>query len=102
MRKKCRNNSKMSLNSTHPPLRDDNKLATISEGCSVIQANQRPPGGSITVHRGILTPPRDEKKFMGMWMCVTEWKCVCAIGTVVACNGVRGRNAGQYVGDYVF
>lgn len=58
---------------TRPPLGDDNKkLATMADGCSVIQANQRPPGGSITVHRGILAPPWDEKPFMDMWMCATE------------------------------
>lgn len=62
MRKQLENESQK----RNPPLRDDYKeLATISEGCSVIQANQRPPGGSITVHHGILTPPRDEKPFMG-------------------------------------
>lgn len=67
MRKKCTNNSKLSLNGTTPPLRDDNrKLATISEGCSVIRANCRPPGGSITWHHGIFTLPCDEKPFMGM------------------------------------
>lgn len=49
-----------------PPRDDDEMLATISEGCSAIQANQRPPGGSITVHHGMLTPPREEKPFMGM------------------------------------
>lgn len=66
-----------------PPPRDDNKkLATISEGCSVIQANQRPPGGSITVYHGILTPPRDEKPFMDMWMCATEQETLFELGTV--------------------
>lgn len=66
MQKQLENESRQ----RNPPLRDDNKkLATISEGCSVIQANQRPPGGSITVRCGILTPPGDEKPFIGMWMC---------------------------------
>lgn len=88
MRKKCGNNSNESI--ANPPLRDDSKKpATISKGCSVIQANHRPPGGSITVHHGILTPPQDEKAFMGMRMCVIEGKCVRQRGTVYACNSVN-------------
>lgn len=64
-----------------PPRSGGNKaLATISEGCSAIRANQRPPGGSITGHHGILTPPRDEKQFMGVWV------CVCAMGAAYAPN----------------
>lgn len=70
MRKKQLENESQQRNL---PVRDDNKrLASTSKGCLVIQANQRPPGGSITVHHGILTPPWDEKTFMGMWMCVIE------------------------------
>lgn len=55
-----------------PPRGDGVELAVVSEGCSVIRANQRPPGGSITGHRGILAPPRDEKLFVGMWVGVTN------------------------------
>lgn len=77
-RQKQKNNLKMSLDGVNPPLRHhDKELATVSEGCSVIQANQRPPRGSITVHC-MLTPLWDEKLFMGMWMC----------GRLYVCNGV--------------
>lgn len=46
-------------------------------GCSAIPANQRPPGDSIAVHHGILTPHRDDGTFMDMWMCVSVEESVC-------------------------
>lgn len=53
------------------------------------QANERPPGGSITGHRGILTLPRDEEQFMVMWTCVIAAESVEEIGSVYVCNSVN-------------
>lgn len=53
---------------------DHKELATISEGCSEIQANRRPPGGSITVRGGIFSPSWDGGAFPGVWTCAIESK----------------------------